>query len=84
MVTDITALARAVVHAADLGARVITISTTTCVPADHNVDQMALGAALRYAAVEKDALIVAAAGDAGQTGSVGGGSEACESIPSPT
>lgn len=81
VVTDITALARAVVHAADLGARVITISTTTCVPADHNVDQMALGAALRYAAVEKDALIVAAAGDAGQTGSVGGGSEACESNP---
>lgn len=81
VITDITALARAIVHAADLGARVITISTTTCLPADRNVDQTALGAALRYAAVEKDALIVAAAGDAGQTGSVGGGGEACESNP---
>lgn len=81
LVTDITALSRAIVHAADLGARVITISTTTCLPADRNVDQTALGAALRYAAVEKDALIVAAAGDSGQTGSIGGGGEACESNP---
>lgn len=81
VVVDISALARAIVHAADLGARVITISTTTCVPADRNVDQNALGAALRYAAVEKDALIVASAGDSGQTGSVGGGGEACESNP---
>jgi len=81
VITDITALSRAIVHAADLGARVITISTATCLPADRNVDQSALGAALRYAAVEKDALIVAAAGDAGQTGSVGGGGEACESNP---
>lgn len=81
VVVDITALARAVVRAADLGARVITISTTTCLPADRDIDQTALGAALRYAAVEKDALIVAAAGDAGQTGSVGGGGEACESNP---
>lgn len=81
VVTDITALSRAIVHAADLGARVITISTTTCLPADRNVDQTALGAALRYAAVEKDALIVAAAGDSGQTGSIGGGGEACESNP---
>ncbi|MGV0624487.1 type VII secretion-associated serine protease mycosin [Mycolicibacter minnesotensis] len=81
VITDITALSRAIVHAADLGARVITISTTTCLPADHDVDQTALGAALRYAAVEKDALIVAAAGDSGQTGSVGGGGEACESNP---
>lgn len=81
VITDITALSRAIVHAADLGARVITISTTTCLPADRNVDQSPLGAALRYAAVEKDVLIVAAAGDAGQTGSVGGGGEACESNP---
>ncbi|HVT70576.1 MAG TPA: type VII secretion-associated serine protease mycosin, partial [Trebonia sp.] len=81
VVVDITALSRAIVHAADLGARVITISTTTCLPADRNIDQTELGAALRYAAVEKDALIVAAAGDSGQTGSVGGGGEACESNP---
>ena len=59
---DIASLARAVVHAADLGARVINISTVTCLPADNTVDQAALGAALRYAAVDKDAVIVAAAG----------------------
>ncbi len=78
---DIAALSRAVVRAADLGARVITIGTVTCLPADRNVDQAALGAALRYAAVEKDAVVVAATGNAGQTGSVGGGGGTCESNP---
>ncbi|MBO0866282.1 MAG: S8 family serine peptidase, partial [Mycobacterium sp.] len=67
-------------HAADLGARVINISAVTCLPADRGVDQSALGAALRYAAVDKDAVIVAAAGNAGATGSVAGGT-ACESNP---
>ncbi|MGQ9410693.1 type VII secretion-associated serine protease mycosin [Mycolicibacterium gilvum] len=62
-------LARAVVRAADSGARVIAISSVTCVPAGMSVDQSELGAALRYAAVEKDAVIVAAAGDTeGSTG----------------
>jgi membrane-anchored mycosin MYCP len=78
---DLTALGRAIVHAADLGARVITVSTVTCLPADRNVDQTGLGAALRYAAVERDAVIVAAAGNNGQTGSVGGGGESCDSNP---
>lgn len=78
---DIAALSRAVVRAADLGARVITISTVTCLPADRNVDQTGLGAALRYAAVEKDAVVVAAAGNSGQTGSVGGGGTTCDSNP---
>ncbi|OBI84383.1 type VII secretion-associated serine protease mycosin [Mycobacterium sp. E740] len=60
---DVATLARAVVRAADLGARVITISAVTCLPATEAVDQNQLGAALRYAAVEKDAVIVAAAGN---------------------
>lgn len=60
---DVATLARAVVRAADLGARVITISAVTCVPAIENVDQSELGAALRYAAVDKNAVIVAAAGN---------------------
>jgi membrane-anchored mycosin MYCP len=77
---DVAALARAIVHAADRGARVITISTVTCLPADRGVDQTALGAAIRYAAVDKDAVIVAAAGNTGATGSFGGGT-ACESNP---
>lgn len=76
---DIGSLARAVVHAADLGARVINISTVSCLPADSTVDQQALGAALRYAAQEKDVVIVAAAGNIGQNG-VSGGS-ACQANP---
>ncbi|MCH9732921.1 MAG: type VII secretion-associated serine protease mycosin [Actinomycetia bacterium] len=77
---DVATLARAIVHAADLGARVITIGSATCVPADRPVEQDALGAAIRYAAVDKDAVIVAAAGDSGQTGS-GSAGTSCESNP---
>ncbi len=76
---DIGSLARAVVRAADLGASVINISTVTCLPADNTVDQATLGAALRYAAVDKDAVIVAAAGNAGPVGFAGGA--ACQSNP---
>jgi membrane-anchored mycosin MYCP len=77
---DVAALGRAIVHAADLGARVIDISAITCVPADRNVDQAELGAALRYAAVDKDAVIVAAAGDNGSSG-WGSGAASCDSNP---
>jgi membrane-anchored mycosin MYCP len=77
---DVAALARAIVHAADRGARVINISAITCLPADRNIDQSELGAAMRYAAVDKDAVIVAAAGNSGSTGSAVGGA-ACESNP---
>ncbi len=77
---DVATLGRAVVHAADLGARVINISAITCLPADRPIDQAALGAAIRYAAVDKDAVIVAAAGNSGMAGSVTGGTS-CESNP---
>jgi membrane-anchored mycosin MYCP len=77
---EVATLSRAIVHAADLGARVINISAITCLPADRPIDQAALGAALRYAAVDKDAVMVAAAGNTGPTGSVGGGTN-CESNP---
>ncbi|MCT7658771.1 type VII secretion-associated serine protease mycosin [Mycobacterium deserti] len=60
---DVATLARAVVRAADLGARVINISAVTCLPAIEDVNQAELGAALRYAAVEKNAVVVAAAGN---------------------
>lgn len=60
---DAATLARAVVRAADMGARVINISAVTCLPANSTVDQAELGAALRYAAVDKDAVIIAAAGN---------------------
>jgi membrane-anchored mycosin MYCP len=68
---DVATLARAVVRAADLGAGVINISAVTCLPADTTVDQSALGAALRYAAVDKDAVIIAAAGNSSATTTTG-------------
>ena len=77
---EVAALASAIVHAADLGARVIDISEAVCLPGDRPVDQSALGAALRYAAVNKDAVIVAAAGNTASTGSVGDGSS-CQTNP---
>ncbi|GAY17429.1 type VII secretion-associated serine protease [Mycobacterium sp. shizuoka-1] len=64
---EIETLARAVVRAADLGATVITISTAACLAPDRLGNQQALGAALRYAAIDKDIVIVAAAGNSGPT-----------------
>lgn len=61
-------LAKAVVHAADLGAKVINISVTSCVSVAAGLDQQVLGAALWYAATVKDAVIVAAAGNVGEAG----------------
>ena len=60
---DVQTLARAIVRAADLGARIINVSAVTCLAAGKTVEQNELGAALRYAAVDKDAVIVAAAGN---------------------
>lgn len=71
----VSTLARAIVHAANLGARVINISSVVCVPAAKPIDQAALGAALRYAANEKDAVVVTAAGN-----TTGGGTN-CEQNP---
>ncbi|MGO8769608.1 MAG: type VII secretion-associated serine protease mycosin [Mycobacterium sp.] len=81
--SDVATLARAIAHAADLGARVINISAITCLPADRTVDQAGLGAAIRYAAVDKDAVIVAAAGNGGPTGTAAGGTSgtSCDSNP---
>jgi membrane-anchored mycosin MYCP len=81
---NIRTLARAIVHAANLGARVINISETACVKASERIDQNALGAAVRYAVVDRDAVVVAAAGNV----STGGGAEvglggACVQNPAP-
>ncbi|GAT07631.1 alanine and proline rich membrane-anchored mycosin mycP2 [Mycolicibacterium novocastrense] len=64
----LSTVARGVVHAADMGAKVINISVTSCLPAAGTLDQRALGAALWYAATVKDAVIVAAAGNVGEGG----------------
>lgn len=61
----VATLARAVVHAANAGARVINMSVVACIPVLKPVDQKALGAALRYAAVDRDAVLVSAAGNLG-------------------
>jgi len=63
---NIFTMARAIVHAADMGARVINISQVLCMSARSLIDAPDLGAAVRYAAVDKDAVIVAAAGDTSQ------------------
>ena len=69
------ALAAAVVHAANMGAKVINMSVTACLPAAHPVNQDRLAVALRYAAVVKDVVLVASAGN------VGAGNADCQANP---
>jgi membrane-anchored mycosin MYCP len=64
----VSTLASAIVHAADVGAKVINVSVTACVSAADPLDQRALGAAVWYAATQKDAVVVAAAGNEGEDG----------------
>jgi membrane-anchored mycosin MYCP len=59
----VATLASAIVHAADMGAKVINVSVTSCVSAADPLDQSSVGAAVWYAAVVKDAVVVAAAGN---------------------
>lgn len=77
---SVRTLARAVVHAADLGARVINISETACLKVSDRIDQASLGAAVRYAVVDKDAVVVVAAGNASDDGGLGG---SCSQNPVP-
>lgn len=65
-VGDVVSMAMAVRTAADLGATVINISSIAC--AAGALDDGALGAALAYAVDTKDAVVVAAAGNAGGAG----------------
>ena len=64
---DISSMARAIVHAANMGARVINISQVSCMSSLNVIDQRELGAAIRYAAIDKDVVIVAAAGNTANT-----------------
>ena len=64
----VATLARAIVHAANSGAAVINVSVTACVSAADPLDQRAIGAAVWYAATVKNAVIVAAAGNANEDG----------------
>ncbi len=62
-IDNVQTMARAIVHAANMGAQVINISDVTCMSARNIIDQRSLGAAVRYAAVDRNVVIVAAAGD---------------------
>lgn len=63
---DIRTMARAIVHAADMGASVINISDAICMSSRSILDQADLGGAVYHAAVDKNAVIIAAAGDTTQ------------------
>lgn len=78
---DIRTLARAIVHAANLGARVINVSVVSCVKMSNPIDQAALGGALKYAVEVKDALVVAAAGNVNASVDAGAGNQSCKSNP---
>lgn len=73
---DVGSMARAIVRAVNLGAQVINISQVSCMAAGEKIDQRALGAAVRWAAVEKNVVIVAAAGNTGA-----GGNSGCQQNP---
>lgn len=62
---SIRSLARAVVHAANLGAGVINISEAACYKVTRPIDESALGAAINYAVNDKGAVVVVAAGNTG-------------------
>jgi membrane-anchored mycosin MYCP len=62
---SVRSLARAVVHAANLGAGVINISEAACFKVTRAVDESSLGAALNYAVNVKGAVVVVAAGNTG-------------------
>src|SRR5699024_7017089 len=66
-VGTISTLAAAIRAAVDAGAGVINISEVACVPAGTRLADDTLGGAIRYAAVEHDVVLVAAAGNVGQT-----------------
>ncbi|MGV0602661.1 S8 family serine peptidase, partial [Mycolicibacterium pulveris] len=59
-------LARAVVHAANLGAQVINISEAACYKVTRPIDEASLGAAINYAVNVKNAVVIVAAGNTGQ------------------
>ncbi|GAC58890.1 peptidase S8 family protein [Gordonia hirsuta DSM 44140 = NBRC 16056] len=63
----LSTLARAIVRAAELGAKVINISEVACAPADEPFDDDAVASALAIAR-RHDAVVVAAAGNLSDTG----------------
>ncbi|MCF6385760.1 type VII secretion-associated serine protease mycosin [Mycobacterium sp. MBM] len=65
---DVDSLAAAVRTAADQGATVINISSVACLAVTDALDDRTLGAALAYAVDDRNAVVVAAAGNVGGQG----------------
>ena len=63
---SLRSLARAIVHAANLGAQVINISEAACYKVTRPINESGLGAAINYAVNVKGAVIIVAAGNTGQ------------------
>jgi membrane-anchored mycosin MYCP len=63
---SLRSLARAVVHAANLGAQVINISEAACYKVTRPINETGLGAAINYAVNVKGAVLIVAAGNTGQ------------------
>lgn len=66
-VGTLSTLATAIRVAVDAGANIINISEVACVPAATRLADDTLGGAIRYAAVDHDVVVVAAAGNVGET-----------------
>lgn len=65
---NVDTMASAVRHAADMGASVINISEVACKPAGDGINDQRLGAAIEYATIAKNVVVVAAAGNVGSGG----------------
>ncbi|MGD9622720.1 MAG: type VII secretion-associated serine protease mycosin [Mycolicibacterium sp.] len=62
---SLRSLARAIVHAANIGAQVINISEAACYKVTRPINESVLGAAIDYAVNVKGAVVVVAAGNTG-------------------
>lgn len=65
--STVSTLSRAIVRAANMGSTVINLSVTACVPGETDANLSELIGALHYAAVERNAVVVASAGNVDQT-----------------
>ena len=63
---SLRSLARAIVHAANMGAQIINISEAACYKVTRRIDEAVVGAAVNYAVNDKGVVIVAAAGNTGE------------------
>lgn len=68
MALEVRTLARAITHAANMGAGVIVVPIPICMAVDKAVDQAMLSAAIGYAVHSRGSMIIAGAGNANSQG----------------